>query len=71
MRRPLAPLDFESATRSCVRKPREKWIECGGGVLPKDVSEVTFGGVGMAPGVLIEAKSEQSHSGDVSYSSNP
>ena len=36
----------------------EKWIERGGGVLLKYVSEVTFGGVGIAPSMLLEAISE-------------
>ena len=69
--RPLVPLGFESVTHIRVWKPRKKWIDRSGGVLLKYVSEVTFGGAGIAPSMLLEAVSEQRHSGDVSHRMNP
>ena len=69
--RPLVPLGFESVTHIRVWKPRKKWIDRSGGVLLKYVSEVTFGEVGIAPSMLLEAESEQCHSGDVSHRMNP
>ena len=69
--RPLVPLGFESVTHIHAWKPRKKWIDRSGAVLLKYVSEVTFGEVGITPSMLLEAVSEQCHSGDVSHRMNP